>query len=401
MIYYINYFRLQLKRSLAAFSRMLGSIAGMLLLVSALAWGISHWFANVQMFQKVTIGIVLPEDAGATELLVDMVSGMESVKSICTFSYLDEEEAKEQLHNGTIQAAVGLPADFYEDVNEGKNTPLYIYLSADDSLNKNVFRELLRDGVSYVQVTEAAIYSAADLGEQYTLAVSKGELEEMLSYLYISNIFARGSMFTNCVLSATGEINFYQYYFVVGIMLFLLLGSMNFHFFYGKQDAEVAKKLRIYGIGPLYQSFVRTMIMALYVYLVLAVCYAAGCAVSPKMESSFLMRDDLTLPGLIPLALAMSAFAHMVYSLAKKQSSGSILLLGVNAIMLLSAGGILPSAFFPELIRRFGQFLPLNFWMDYLEKVLFGKAFGAELFWELTMAGVFFLIGTIGTWKNS
>lgn len=397
----INYFWLQFKRSLAAFSHMLGSLAGMLLLVAALAWGISRWFTNVQMFQKVTVGIVMPEDAGTTGLLVDLVSGMESVSSICTFSYLDEEEATAQLLDGTLQAAVCLPADFYEDVNGGTNTPLKVYFPADDTLNQSVFRELLLDGVSYVQVTEAAIYSAADMGRQYTLLTDKSGLEELLSYLYISHIFARGSTFTNCVLSATGEISFAQYYFVIGILLFLLLGSMCFSFFYGERETENAKILRVHGIGPFYQSAVRTVIMAVYVYLVLAVCYAAGGVVSAKTEASFLFADRLTLPGLVPLALAMAAFFHMVYGLANRQSGGNLLLLGVNGVMVLCAGGILPSAFFPAVIQRLGACLPLRFWIDYLERVLFGKAFGTELWWELLMAAVFFLIGTVGIWKNS
>lgn len=397
---YVNYFWIELKRSLVAFSRMLGGVAAMLFLAAAVAWGISHWFANVQMFQKVTIGIILPEDAGTTELLVDMVSEMDSVKSICTFSYLDEKEAEEQLADGTIQAVVGLTDDFYEDVNEGVNTPLNVYFSAEESLGKSVFRELLQDGVSYVQVTEAAVYSATDMAERYTLSVSRADMENMLSYLYIGSIFTRGRMFTNCVLSATGTIDFYQYYFVMGILLFLLLQSMCFGFFYRKQDVIVAGKLRIFGIGPWYLSFVRTVIMALYIFVELLVCYVIGCKVSRYVDSSFLMPDGWTVLGFLPLAIAMAAFFHMVYSLAKDQSKGSILLLVVNVMMLVCAGGILPVALLPLWVQKIAGYLPFGFWMDYLEKVLYGKAFSAELWIELAMAAVFFVVGVIGTWKK-
>lgn len=373
----------------------------MVILTALAAWGISRWFSDAQIFQKVTIGIVIPEDADKTEFVAKAISGMDSVRSICKFTYLDEDEAGEMLLNNEIQAAIGLPADFYEDVDTGVNTPVTVFFSDESGLNMDILRELLYDGVSYVQITESAVYAATDLSEVYGLKMKKSEMQEMLSYLYIIQIFQRGKVFTNCVLSATGEVDFGQYYFVIGILFFLLILGMHFGFFYRKQDAEIARKLKVFGLGTGYTSGVRVCIMAGYLFLFMLCCYLAGCVLCERLDSSFLLPDGLTVIGLLPLSFAIAAFFHMIYGLTRNQDQGVLLLLGVNAIMLICSGGVLPVVYFPAVVQKAGEYLPLSFWIDYLQRVLYGKSFGTQAVWELAMGLVFLLIGTIGICKNT
>ena len=65
-----------------------------------------------------------------TKLAIGMVEGMESVKSICRFSYLSPKEAAEGLASGKIDAALYMPDGMYDDINTGRNTPVLIRLSA-------------------------------------------------------------------------------------------------------------------------------------------------------------------------------------------------------------------------------------------------------------------------------
>ncbi len=398
---YINYFYYQLKRSAIAFLHMIGGIILLLLLTIFVAWGISQWFSNAQIFQKVTIGIVIPEDADTTKFVTKVISGMDSVRSICTFTYLSEEEAQEKLLENEIQAAIELSADFYEDVDTGVNTPVTVFFSNENSLNLDIFKELLSDGVSYVQITESAVYAATDHSKIYELKMKKSKMQSFLSELYIVNIYQRGNTFQNCILTETGEVDFRQYYFVIGILLFLLIGGTHFGFFYQKQDMDVAKKLKVLGVGAGYTSAVRVLIMAIYVFLIMLVTYFIGCKVSDYLDSSFLMSDNLTVIGLVPLSFSIASFFHLVFSFAKKEDTGMLLLLGINAIMIICSGGILPMVYFPTIVQKIGEYLPLSFWMDYLQRVLYGKNFGMEMIWVLLIGLVCYGIGTLKICKNT
>lgn len=383
----LNYFFLQLKRSLAAFSRMMGSVIVMIALSILLAWGVSRSFSNVQMLEQVTLAVVLSENEDETEMILDLISGMPSVESVCTFVYLPKEEAFEKLKRREIEAAIVLPENFYDDVNHGTNTPLTIYFSADVDLDTSMFKELLYDGVSFVRVTESAIYSVVDMRDLYELKMSKKDTYAFLSEFYLWHVFGRGEAFQNHVLSATGEVNLVQYYITVGVFLFLLLGSLTFGFLYKEEEQILYKKLRLMGIGSSAVAGSRVIIMSVYAYVAMLLTWIVGIITGIVREKSLFSGSVLVPILLILPAFAMAAFCNLIYSLAKNQTQGMLITLAVNAFMLICAGGLLPLSYFPKGIRMIGEVLPLRLWMESLQRIYFGKSLGAYL-WIAVALGI-------------
>ncbi len=369
-----NYFFLQLKRSFAAFTRMMGSVIVMIALSVLLAWGVSKSFSDTPILEQITLGVGLEENVDQTEVFLDLISGMESVESICRFEYMTGDEALAKLKRKEIEAAVVLPENFYEDVNHGTNTPLVIYFASEMDPRTSLFRELLVDGVSFARISEAAIYSVGDLSEIYALKMTLGETYDFLADFYLWQILQRGNAFQNRVLAATGEMNLEQYYVAVGVLLFLLLGSLTFGFLYKQEEQVLYKKLRLMGISSAMVSGTRVMIMAIYAYVSMLFTYFIGVVISFATESYLFQPNGWVFLLLIPLALAMGAFANLIYSLAKNQSQGMLINLGVNAVMMICAGGILPLYYFPKAIRLFANFLPLHYWLDHLQMAFFGTA---------------------------
>ncbi|MBE5890368.1 MAG: ABC transporter permease [Lachnospiraceae bacterium] len=371
-----NYFFLQLKRSFAAFTRMIGSVIVMIALSVLLAWGVSKSFSNAPVLEQITLGIGMEENEDQTEVFLDLIAGMSSVESICKFEYMTEDEAFEKLENKEIEAAIVLPQNFYDDVNYGTNTPLVIYFSSEVDPRTSLFRELLIDGVSFARISEAAIYSVLDMRDVYALKMTAGETSDFLTDFYMWQILERGSAFDNRVLAATGEVNLEQYYITVGVLIFLLLGSLTFGFLYKEEEQMLYKKLRLMGITSALVSGTRVLIMAIYSYCTMLLSYVVGMIISAATETFLFQPSALVLFLLIPVALAMGAFANLIYSLAKNQSQGMLINLGVNVVMLVCAGGILPIYYFPKAIRIFGNLLPLRYWLMHLQMIFFGSASG-------------------------
>ena len=145
---WIAFFIVECKRTGKTLLKSIGSFCACLLLTAVLVAAFSAIMQNAQVFQKVNIGIAIPEGESISRLATQYISSMDSVRSVCDFYYLDEQEAVEQLKQGTLQAVVLLPEGFYHDVQVGINPPAQIYFPKDVAQNTQVFEELVTAGVS-------------------------------------------------------------------------------------------------------------------------------------------------------------------------------------------------------------------------------------------------------------
>ena len=152
-----------------------------------------------QVLPKATAAIVIDSDGSdetrteagqadlKTNLALGLVSGMPSVKSVCEFVFMSPKEAADGLQEGTVDAAVYLPQNVYEDINTGINTPVLIRVSGKyTSFTGGMFEELVRSGVSYIRSVEGSIYAVDSLSRSYpvvdTLAAAR-EFEHVASVL--------------------------------------------------------------------------------------------------------------------------------------------------------------------------------------------------------------------------
>ena len=396
-----TYFTLEYKKSIKVLLKTFSSTLIMLLVVIASVLAVSHFAFQSQVFQPVKVGMVIPEEQENVKMITQVVATMESVESICEFVYVEEAEAKKMLAEGELQAAIILPADFYEDINTGYNTPLTVYVAENASLNQKVFQELLSDAVSLLRTSESGVYSMLYTAREYDAKMSQKKIGDVISEIYIMEAFERNQIFGNSVYSAWGEMDLYQYYFSSAMIIFLLMAGMNYSFLYRGQTRVVEEKLKIAGVGPVQVSLVKILVMGNLLWLVSVGCYLIGCLLSERMGSSFLMFDGMTLLYLIPQSLAIAAYFHMLYTISGKSGRGPVIVFAANVFMILCSGAVIPIAYLPKIAGKIGEYLPLNFWNQYGVEAFFG-----EIHTELLLVQVLFLavaagIGAVVSWKNT
>ena len=189
------YLRIELKKGIKIIPFFIQSfLVTTVALILAIAL-ICQFMLKSQTFDKMNIGIVIPKQETSTQMVMKLISGMESVDSVCNFSYPDEETARAELAEGKLEAAILLTEDFYDDVNNGINTPVDILLAPDSKVNEVVFRELVSSGVSMLQTAQAAVYAVDDASKDYKLSMSKNDMEYEMSYLYLEYAFGRVNTF--------------------------------------------------------------------------------------------------------------------------------------------------------------------------------------------------------------
>ena len=397
---WIAFFIVECKRTWKTLLKSIGSFCACLLLTAVLVAAFSAIMQNAQVFQKVNIGIAIPEGESISRLATQYISSMDSVRSVCDFYYLDEQEAVEQLKQGTLQAVVVLPEGFYHDVQVGINPPAQIYFPKDAVQNTQVFEELVTAGVSFLQTAEAGVYAALDTASYYGIELQGAGLGDTIAYLFVNQMLKRDSVYSARMLSSMGNLSVAEYYYAAGLVILLMMCGIQFGFLYGKRNRSVEDKLKICGVGSIRQSVVKILVMTEFLYVTGLLYYFAGIGVAGWTKTYFVFYQGTTWYALLLLCLGIAIYFHVLYELSGSSSQAAVFVFAVNAITISGAGVLIPEAYLGKEIAGISRFLPMKYWNVYAAGMLEG-----EISKDSVAGTVFFLlmgmaVGGFLSWRN-
>ncbi len=384
---WIAFFIVESKRTWKTLLKSIGSFCACLLLTAALVAAFSALMQNAQVFQKVNIGIAIPEGEGISRLATQYISSMDSVRSVCDFYYLDEQEAVEQLKQGILQAVVVLPEGFYHDVQVGINPPALIYFPKDAAQNTQVFEELVTAGVSFLQTAEAGVYAALDTASYYGIELQGAGLGDTIAYLFANQMLKRDSIYSAKMLSPLGNLSVVEYYYAAGFVILLMMCGIQFGFLYGKRKRSVEDKLKICGVGSIRQSVVKVLVMTMSLYATGLLYYFAGIGIASRIGTYFVLYQGKIWYGLLLLCLGIAIYFHVLYELAGSSSQAAVFVFAVNIITIIGTGVLIPEAYLGREIAGISRFLPMKYWNAYAAGMLEG-----ELSKEAVTGTVLFLL---------
>ena len=397
---WIAFFIVECKRTWKTLLKSIGSFCVCLLLTAVLVAAFSTIMRNAQVFQKVNIGIAIPEGESISRLATQYISSMDSVRSVCDFYYLDEQEAVEQLKQGTLQAVVVLPEGFYHDVQVGINPPAQIYFPKDAAQNTQVFEELVTAGVSFLQTAEAGVYAALDTASYYGIELQGAGLGDTIAYLFANQMLKRDSVYSARMLSTMGSLSVAEYYYAAGLVILLMMCGIQFGFLYGKRNRSVEDKLKIRGVGSIRQSVVKILVMMMFLYVTGLLYYFAGIGIAGWTKTYFVFYQGTTWYALLLLCLGIAIYFHVLYELSGSSSQAAVFVFAVNVITIIGAGVLIPEAYLGKEIAGISHFLPMKYWNVYAAGMLEGEiskksVAGTVLFLLMGMAAGGFL-----SWRN-
>lgn len=397
---WIAFFIVECKRTGKTLLKSIGSFCACLLLTAVLVAAFSAIMQNAQVFQKVNIGIVIPEGESISRLATQYISSMDSVRSVCDFYYLDEQESVEQLKQGTLQAVVVLPEGFYHDVQVGINPPAQIYFPKDVAQNTQVFEELVTAGVSFLQTAEAGVYAALDTASYYGIELQGAGLGDTIAYLFVNQMLKRDSVYSARMLSSMGNLSVAEYYYAAGLVILLMMCGIQFGFLYGKRNRSVEDKLKIRGVGSIRQSVVKILVMTEFLYVTGLLYYFAGIGVAGWTKTYFVFYEGTTWYALLLLCLGIAIYFQVLYELSGSSSQAAVFVFAVNVITIIGAGVLIPEAYLGKEIAGISHFLPMKYWNVYAAGMLEG-----EISKDSVAGTVFFLLmgmaaGGFLSWGN-
>lgn len=389
------YLKLQYKQSIKILYKMIISTVVMLALVAGVTAAINNILLDKQSMGILNVGIAVPPDENQAQFITGMVSSMESVKSVCRFYEIDESDAQESVENGKLEAAIILPEGIFDDFNEGRDTTVTIYVEKNSALNVSAFEELIKAAYTIIHTSEAGVYAAMDTAEKYKWEYESWQVAQNISLRYVNSVVERERIFDKNVFSKFGKGGTQQYYMSLGVIVFMLMCGLNFSYLFGSEKVAVEEKLRSYNVCGTEMATIKILVMSGTLFMILTIITAFIITAGGRNFSEFIMAVKL-----IPVCVGISAYFNIVYTLSGRNAHSSVLLLGVNIIMIVCSGGIMPVEFLPFPVDKISSFLPLGYWVKYGVDVFNGIYSFDGIICSCILVVLSLWLGAFRQWKN-
>lgn len=388
---FLIYFSLVYKKSLKVLLKSALSVVLALVLLGFGIFGLSYMVFKMQAINTVNVGVVISQEQTQAKLVARFIQAMDSVKSICSFSYLTEEKAMEELHTGEIQAVISLPDSFSEDIYTGQEAFVDVWFSEEGALNVKIFKELVNDGISMLQTAQSGVFACVDLQGIYKAAMDQYEIANYISYVYIEAALDRDHVFEQLIMSPFGDMDLYQYYISAAFSVILLMSGLSFGYLYKKESRAVEQKLEICGLGPVKLSMIKVFVMTGILWMTGTAIYSIACIVCHALESTVILFDWTSLFWMILICMAVSVYFNIVYTVFGDGLTAPVFLLTVNMLMIVCSGAVIPVSYLPLAVEKISSFMPFNHLNRYCSQMLFHSARLSEAFEMVLWSVMLFL----------
>lgn len=383
------YLKLELKRALKRLPHMAAGAIVLMAMLGTIAFAASKLLYGETTLERVTIGVVLPEEDRIARQLVRMLGTYDSVRSVCEFSFMDSSEAEKQLRDGEIFGIMNVPEGLVQGIINGTNIPVTITLPQGNALENRVFKELTSAGARTLGSAQAGIYAGDQLLLNYDLAGGISQLEADLNRIYMAYSLPRADLFEHVKVSATGDVDTLEFYGISAFVLYLLLAAIPVSGYLAPESRVMSQKLSLAGIGPWMATAAR--LAGLGALLVAdALPAALGALKFGVLEFSWLM-----LLALAAVCLAAAALVLFCYEAAGTLMGGVMLLFLGAVLLLFLSGGFLPLVFLPAQVRSLAPFLPTTTLMNGAKMIVTG-AYGLAGWLQLAVMTAAFYSLTVG-----
>lgn len=347
--------------------------AALLVLILGLAAGMAAFcFAAAEQASDdrlIQIGYAAPDNA-LTDMAVSYVQEMESVKALCDIERVTEEEGFRLLREGALAAFVVLPENIVEEIISGQNTPVTVYLSADNAsesgaygaLKNLLFQELADSAVGILETAQAEIYAV-----QYVLGdifYKDGNLVQTLydgiNRFNLGAAAGREKLFRIKTISVTENDTYVIYYGSALLAVYVLLAGIFFGEFFCHKESWCNILEKRLGICRAWQAVCSFLAGLLPMTVTLLLPFMA--LVLPPVREYLSVAFSLYTVGLLFLAAVFGVLYFMLIHKAFGERRKALLFIGVSALVQgYLAGCVVPSALLPDLAYGVGKYLPAAF----------------------------------------
>lgn len=388
---YFILIQLEVKRALKRLGYLYLGMAALLILAGTAAFLTGRLAYGDRVSERISIGVVLPENDRLAGKAMSMAASLESVSSLCDFVTVDGKTAEEGLKNGEFYAVMKIPEGLVESIMDGTNLPVRVVFPGKASVEGRIFRELTEAGAAILGSAQAGIYAGDQViqtkGESMGLSPEESQeaiacSEQDLNEIYLSYSLAREDYFLAQKVSATGDLDMVSYYGISGFILALLLMAIPVSGYLMPWNEAMKSQLTRAGIGYLF------ILAAVPMWLIYGLL--EGEIFTGKISGNQLFDLLRQMICICSVCAGAAVLAVFLFEASGSLLGGMMLLFLTAAAQHFLAGGFLPLVFLPGAVRKLAPFLPSGILMDVMKTAVSGGWNFSAVFRLILMFAVFF-----------
>lgn len=401
---YFILIQLEVKRALKRLGYLYLGMAALLILAGTAAFLTGRLAYGDRVSERISIGVVLPENDRLAGKAMSMAASLESVSSLCDFVTVDGKTAEEGLKNGEFYAVMKIPEGLVESIMDGTNLPVRVVFPGKASVEGRIFRELTEAGAAILGSAQAGIYAGDQViqteGESMGLSLEESQKaiacsEQDLNEIYLSYSLAREDYFLAQKVSATGDLDMVSYYGISGFILALLLMAIPVSGYLMPWNEAMKSQLTRAGIGGGKRVLARVIglgclfvLAAIPVWLLFGL--SEGYCFTGRIGGNQLFDLLQQLLCVCFVCAGAAVLAVFLFEASGSLLGGMMLLFLTAAAQHFLAGGFLPLVFLPGAVRKLAPFLPSGILMDVMKTAVSGVWNFSAVFRLILMFAVFF-----------
>lgn len=360
-----QYFILQWKR----LARILPGALLILLILCAGAWlamtALLHSDSADLLQQKFPVALCGTAEDSLLQLGITALQELDDTRFSIELLTMEEEQAKQALLSGRIDAYVVIPEGFVYGALRG-NVPTMDYVTRPGNVGiAAMFQKEVTQVIGDILLAaQQGTFGVADALQGNGASELANEQMNQLCLEYIELALLRNGSYSLKNLGVGNGLELSDY-LICGFGVFLLfLLALPFAPAVIRSDLSLNRLLTANGRSPWAQALTDWLVFFLGYLLLLGCAYIATAAIGIKLPFG--------LPGLLPTALLASAATFFLCVLARDAVSGILILFASVISMCFVCGCMYPISFFPETVQRLSVWLPAGVCREQLSQTLNG-----------------------------
>ena len=345
---------------------------------------------------KISIGLVGDKEDAYIQRGLAMLQAFDSSRHTVEFLLLKEKEAEKKVLDGKLVGYIKIPKDFGNDLYYGQVKELdYVSLNDRTGIRSFITKHILWNVETILGETQKGIYAFQNLAMKKYLKKTAEAKGDAMALYYLERLLDRNSLYRVKEVGIEKNITWTNYYFVSMLVIFFwLLAFISGGYFNGNTvgiKKALMQKGLVYWKQIFLECFAYLLMIFVNVFLLFSVLFIFFLFVNPPIL--FIDFNWRVLLMAFPLPIALILFHFCIYEWLQKNREAMLMEFLLGGLLLFLNGIIYPLHYMPEILEKWGRFLPMGGLHTYLCQVIKGESVvisgGITFFWCLCF---FFLI---------
>lgn len=371
MIFRLIHF--EIKNSIRLIRKSLLGIILFVAMLTVVITAVSFIINKNSIIQPIKVAIVMDEEDSLSRMLLSYISKTDSIESISTLSYMTRDEAFDSLTAKESNIIIDVPDDFFNDVNNGINTPVNIYISQDADKITEYFAILLKCATSYVRTSEASIYSFISIKNSgdYEVKLKEKSVGDYMAEVYAKIILAREKIYDTKIISRYGNTGQINYYISAVLIIVQIIFSLSLIGLYKNNTPGFEQTLRLYDINSFDLYYIKKSITAIYCFGVSLITYLLIYITGKAINLQVVEIKPIHFLIMLITSVVIATFINMLIYLLGNNYNSICIIYMISLLLLLTSGMLIPATdkysiiYYINPVYLIGEFTVSGMWIGF------------------------------------